>query len=92
MALPSPKGHAVLPCINIQTLNHSLPLRARVSGEMDIIAILVALPVLFAMTMVPAPFTRLTRFEQAVFSCIEYFRSKHTLLSAQLMYPGYVWR
>ena len=34
-ALPSPKGHAVLPCINIQTLNHSLPLRARVSGEMQ---------------------------------------------------------
>ena len=34
-ALPSPKGHAVLPCINIQTLNHSLPLRARISGEMQ---------------------------------------------------------
>ena len=34
-ALPSPKGHAVLPCINIQTLNHSLSLRARASGEMQ---------------------------------------------------------
>ena len=28
-ALPSPKGHAVLPCINIQTLNHSLPRKGR---------------------------------------------------------------